>query len=228
MLNKSERILSRRASPLPLKALAWKALVFTLKCGKSNPLSFALRPLVTHKHLRTGVGVYMAGLAIMVACLRPLPLQADNIGGLPTVMVAPEGEVKLATNRGTQVPLANYAVSQKYWALHPGLDMSARLGEPIRPISNGKVILAEKSWFGYGNLVVITHGVEYESWYAHLSKINVVVGQDVTQQTIIGEVGSTGRSTGPHLHLEVHENGVTVNPATVLGIKNQSTVSLVD
>lgn len=221
VLRSAEGALYKPATPVPLKEMAWKAINFASKCGQSNPISFALRPVASNPRLRTSVGVYLAILAIMTAFLHPLPSQAGNVGGVvPTILTAPEGEVKLTTHEGTRLPLKNFAISQRYWVLHPGLDMSSRLGESVRPIMAGKIVKAEKSWFGYGNLVVVAHGVEYESWYAHLSSMKVTVGQEVNQETIIGEVGSTGRSTGPHLHLEVHENGVAVNPAEVLGIKN--------
>jgi murein DD-endopeptidase MepM/ murein hydrolase activator NlpD len=68
-------------------------------------------------------------------------------------------------------------------------------------------------------MIVVSHGPEFESLYAHLSKINVFVGQEVNTGTIIGLSGSTGRSTGPHLHLEIHQDGKLINPALILGVK---------
>jgi murein DD-endopeptidase MepM/ murein hydrolase activator NlpD len=220
VLTKAENALLRQRTPWPLKELAWRAISFVTHCGQSNPISFALRPVASHRHLRTGVGIYIAVAAVMISYLQPLPSQAENIGGVPAITVAPEGEATLATKDGTQLPISDFTISQGFWLLHSGLDMASHIGEPVRPIMAGVVTKAENNWYGYGNLVVISHGSEFESWYAHLSKINVVLGQTVTQETIIGEVGTTGHSTGPHLHLEIHEDGVPVNPATVLGIKN--------
>lgn len=207
----------RRATPLLLKELSWRSIRFVVKCGKSNPLSFALRPIISHSKFRTAVGVQMAGLVLGLSIFSPVPSLASNSSD-PELVVAGEGEVVIATIPGVQIPLKNFYVSQRFWVLHPGLDMPAPMGEPIKPIMPGKVVKAEKGWFGYGNEVVISHG-EYESLYAHLSQIKVVEGQEVSAETIIGTVGSTGRSTGPHLHLEVAENGTKINPAPLIGVK---------
>jgi murein DD-endopeptidase MepM/ murein hydrolase activator NlpD len=70
--------------------------------------------------------------------------------------------------------------------------------------------------FGYGNLVIVTHRLGFESWYAHLSSISVVRGQSVSGGVVIGRVGSTGHSTGPHLHFEVRRNGTPIDPVPLL------------
>lgn len=95
--------------------------------------------------------------------------------------------------------------------LHAGIDVSAGYGAPISSAGNGVVILAE--WFGgYGNTVVIDHGGGLTTLYAHQSALAVSVGQSVTVGDVIGYVGSTGFSTGPHLHFETREYGTPVNP----------------
>jgi murein DD-endopeptidase MepM/ murein hydrolase activator NlpD len=83
----------------------------------------------------------------------------------------------------------------------------------------GIVTKTEYNWFGYGNMIVVSHGPDFESLYAHLSKIDVKVGEQVTTDSIIGLSGSTGHSTGPHLHLEIHQDGKAIDPAPVLGLK---------
>ena len=94
---------------------------------------------------------------------------------------------------------------------HAGMDFSANTGTPIYATGNGTVIKA--GWeSAYGNLIKIDHGFGYATWYAHLSKIKVRVGQKVVRGEVIGEVGNTGKSTGPHLHYEVHVKGKVVNP----------------
>lgn len=94
---------------------------------------------------------------------------------------------------------------------HEGMDFSANIGTPIYATGNGTVTKA--GWqSGYGRVVVINHGYGYETLYAHMNKINVRVGQKVTRGEVIGEVGNTGKSTGPHLHYEVHVKGRVVNP----------------
>ena len=94
---------------------------------------------------------------------------------------------------------------------HAGMDFSANVGTSVYATGNGTVTKA--GWDGlYGNCIVINHGFGYETKYAHLSKIRVHAGQKVTRGETIGEVGTTGKSTGPHLHYEVHLKGKIMNP----------------
>ena len=96
--------------------------------------------------------------------------------------------------------------------MHEGMDFSARTGTPIFATGDGVVARADNRASGYGNHIVIRHGFGYETYYAHLSKYNCKAGQRVKRGDIIGYVGSTGRSEGPHLHYEVHKGGKVVNP----------------
>jgi len=98
---------------------------------------------------------------------------------------------------------------------HTGLDIAASKGTAIGAAAAGKVSFA--GWKGsYGNLVVVDHGNGVQTYYAHCSSINVSVGESVSQGEKIAAVGSTGNSTGPHLHLEVRVNGVAYNPQNYL------------
>ncbi|MHB8659506.1 MAG: murein hydrolase activator EnvC family protein [Solirubrobacteraceae bacterium] len=99
----------------------------------------------------------------------------------------------------------------RWGSLHPGIDIGVPMGTPIKAAAAGTVIVAAYSG-GYGNLVVIDHGNGLATAYAHQSQIAVSVGQRVTQGQVIGYVGSTGFSTGPHLHFEVRVNGSPVDP----------------
>ena len=94
---------------------------------------------------------------------------------------------------------------------HAGMDFSANIGTPVYATGDGTVVKA--GWeTGYGNLIRIDHGFGYVTWYAHLNKYKVKVGQKVVRGEVIGEVGNTGKSTGPHLHYEVHVKGKVQNP----------------
>lgn len=94
---------------------------------------------------------------------------------------------------------------------HAGMDFSANVGTPVYATGNGTVQKA--GWEGlYGNCITINHGFGYVTRYAHLSKIGVRKGQKVVRGEKIGQVGSTGKSTGPHLHYEVHLKGHIMNP----------------
>ncbi|MGD9839474.1 MAG: M23 family metallopeptidase [Afipia sp.] len=100
-------------------------------------------------------------------------------------------------------------------AMHSGLDFRASTGDPVRATANGKVVNAGWSG-GYGRMVEIDHGNGLSTRYGHLSAINVKVGERVTIGQVIGEVGSTGRSTGPHLHYETRIDGDAVDPQKFL------------
>jgi murein DD-endopeptidase MepM/ murein hydrolase activator NlpD len=100
---------------------------------------------------------------------------------------------------------------------HTGVDISAPAGTAIKAAGNGKVI--RTGWYGgYGNAVIIDHGGGRATLYAHCSAIFVEVGAVVTAGKKIAAVGSTGNSTGPHLHFEVHVNGSPVNPQGVTSL----------
>lgn len=98
---------------------------------------------------------------------------------------------------------------------HQGIDMAAPVGTPVFATGDGVVVFA--GWQrGYGNLIKIKHELGTETRYAHLSKIRVKQGQRVSRNTLIGDIGNTGRSTGPHLHYEVRVDGKAVNPMSFI------------
>jgi len=100
-------------------------------------------------------------------------------------------------------------------AMHTGLDMRGDTGDPVHVTATGKVVTAGREG-GYGNMVEINHGNGITTRYAHLHTIDVKVGQQVRIGQVIGKIGSTGRSTGPHLHYETRINDEAVNPQRFL------------
>ena len=106
----------------------------------------------------------------------------------------------------------------KGYRFHQGLDLAGRIGTPIYATADGLVLdpYANSSMSGYGKVVVINHGFGYQTLYGHLSKILVKPGDKVKRGQIIGLMGSTGRSKGPHLHYEIHYKGTPVNPINYL------------
>jgi len=102
---------------------------------------------------------------------------------------------------------------------HPGIDFQGHQGDEVKCTANGRVVFA--GWSnGYGNCIRIKHISDYETLYGHLSRIAVKVGDEVTVGQRIGSVGSTGHSTGAHLHYEVRKNGKPVNPVKFLTLNN--------
>jgi len=95
---------------------------------------------------------------------------------------------------------------------HFGIDIDGDMGNAVYAVDNGVIVYAGWNNWGYGNMIVINHGNGWQTLYAHLSAINVTCGQSVYQGNVIGAIGSTGNSTGPHLHFEMMYNGTKVNP----------------
>ncbi len=114
-------------------------------------------------------------------------------------------------------PAVNHSLSgNDFWSGHMGIDIAAGMGAAIYAADSGVVVYAGPIGGGYGNMIMIDHANGYQTLYAHLSQINVKCGQSVYQGSLIGLAGSTGNSTGPHLHFEVRYLGGFINPWTVL------------
>ncbi|MBN1954254.1 MAG: M23 family metallopeptidase [Anaerolineae bacterium] len=131
-----------------------------------------------------------------------------------------EEETDISRSSGFVWPSPNRGISGWYFhdaanPRHVGLDIAAALYDPIMAAAAGTVSFADASG-GYGNMVMIDHADGWQTWYAHLSHIAVKVGDLVAQGEIIGAAGSTGYSTGPHLHFELRHFGVPVDPLVYL------------
>ena len=103
-----------------------------------------------------------------------------------------------------------------YQPFHTGIDIAHKIGDPITPFMKGKVLSANHLSWGYGNYVVIDHGNDITSLYGHMSETDVKAGQEVQPGDVIGKEGSTGWSTGPHVHFQINVFGVPVNPRTFI------------
>ena len=124
--------------------------------------------------------------------------------------------IKIATKPISGTITSRYGESSRLRkSTHTGLDISATTGTDIKAVASCTVTCAKYSG-SYGNLVKIDHGNGVETWYGHTSKMYVKVGQEVKAGDVIAAVGSTGNSTGPHLHLEIRINGTHVNPQKYL------------
>ncbi|MFN2201358.1 MAG: peptidoglycan DD-metalloendopeptidase family protein [Caldilineaceae bacterium] len=104
-------------------------------------------------------------------------------------------------------------INQPYWSGHPAVDIGGWTGAPVKAADGGYVALAASGWNGgYGNHVIVDHGNGFSTLYAHLNSIYVHTGENVARGQQIGSLGTTGNSTGPHLHLEIRYQGVPRNP----------------
>lgn len=132
--------------------------------------------------------------------------QTDKLAHIPSILPINIIDYTIASGFGNRIdPI--YGTP----AFHAGLDFPADIGDPVFATAKGTVV--SSGWRdGYGNCIDISHGYGYLTRYGHLSKINVRQGQEVVRGDKIGEVGSTGKSTGPHLHYEVRLNDEPQNP----------------
>lgn len=134
--------------------------------------------------------------------------QKDRLQHIPSIQPVSDRNLKqMASGYGTRIdPIYGTA------RFHAGMDFSAPIGTPVYVTGNGTITYAD--WRqGYGKCIMVDHGYGYETLYAHLNEYNVRVGEKVKRGQQIAEVGNTGKSTGPHLHYEVHVRGQHDNPA---------------
>lgn len=134
--------------------------------------------------------------------------QKDRVQHIPAIQPISDRHLsRVASGYGTRIDPIYGTIK-----FHAGMDFTSPTGTPVHVTGAGTVIHADWKQ-GYGKCIIIDHGYDYQTLYAHLSEFKVRKGQKVTRGDIIGEVGSTGKSTGPHLHYEVHVKGQVDNPA---------------
>jgi murein DD-endopeptidase MepM/ murein hydrolase activator NlpD len=130
------------------------------------------------------------------------------LASIPSIMPVDKNKIHISSGFGWRQNPFTRSGSQ----FHPGIDLAGPIGTPIYATGDGVIIDPFGSMTGYGIAIVIDHGYGFETLYAHLSKRLVNTGDSVKRGQIIGYLGNTGPSTGPHLHYEVHRNGKKVNP----------------
>ncbi len=113
------------------------------------------------------------------------------------------------------LPFDGY-LSTRFSYYHPGIDIATALGTSIHPVADGTVAEVNFDFLGYGHHVIISHSDSVTSLYGHMDKAFVKVGQTVTTKDILGTVGLTGFTSGPHTHLEIHQNGKAIDPLPLL------------
>lgn len=170
------------------------------------------RHISEHKSIRKFFAGNLAALVVTTSFIPSTKANDFSQADSPVI----QSSTSLNTEKSIQLPLEVARINQTFSFFHPGLDLGSAVGTPVKSIKPGRVIEADYSRYGYGNTILIDHGASLESRYAHLSKIEVNVGDEVDMNQEIGQIGITGRTTGPHLHLEVHQNGVSVNPLSII------------
>jgi len=169
-------------------------------------------------------------IAVFILTHTGINIVSDQLTGINTTTGAIEiknpadGTVTATINKQIAWPVTGvitlkFGESSLYQIFHTGIDIAnpeGKIGDPITPFMEGKVIYAGESSWGYGKHVIIDHGDNLTSVYAHLDRIYVAPEQVVHIGDTIGREGETGWATGPHLHFEIRVYGIPVNPTTFL------------
>jgi murein DD-endopeptidase MepM/ murein hydrolase activator NlpD len=200
----------RRASSEDIPLLPELGAIKNTRSG--NKVSRYFRHIFEHKNIRKVLGTNLA-LILIASSFLPTNAFAGTEVEQPVIS---EGIVPLRTEKSAQYPVSVVKITQGFRLLHPGIDLDGVTGDVIKPIKDGVVEAISTSKYAYGNAIIIDHGNKISSLYAHLSRIFVVEGQQVTTETEIGEMGATGHASGDHLHLEVRDHGIPINPYLVL------------
>lgn len=182
---------------------------------KGNPVSRVMRRLAESNKFRQLFGANLAAFAVLTGTLAP-SISASSSQPETEITTLSPPVIQIATKNSVRIPLDSFIITQGYHYFHQAIDLKEAIGAPIYPIMEGVVKEVIYGRFGYGQYVVIDHGSGFESLYAHLNKVVVKEGERVNQDTVIGTVGTSGRVTGAHLHLEVHDHGQPFNPLTIL------------
>lgn len=146
---------------------------------------------------------------------RVLVAKENEAGPAADPIVEQYIEVKKSPFEFTK-PIEIGSISQGYRFYHPAFDIAGPLGQDVHPVGAGTVEFTGRMNDGHGMVVVVDHGDGLKSLYAHLGRIDVGVGNQVNGKTTIGSVGLTGRTTGPHVHLEIFNNERNIDPGLVL------------
>lgn len=212
---------NKKGRPKRTLFLACKDFAFFLKKVyqdnrfTGNKVSRVLRRIFEVRKIKEIMGANLA-LAVFFTGTLGQPISALNLQDRPENVIYTVNEVQIITQASVRDPLETFEISQGYHLFHKAIDLRADWGEVVYPMMTGRVEEVVYSRFGYGNSVIVDHGSSFKSLYAHLGKIEVEEGQSVEQETILGTIGMTGWTTGPHLHLEIWEDEKPINPLTIL------------
>lgn len=174
----------------------------------SHPLSKFFRSVFEHKKAKTHWGLAVFLLALGTSLL----IRTQNYRFATQEMVVLAAEDNVVTTESTWQKPVEGVLSQGYAFFHQAIDLAAPLGTAIYPVAQGKVSAIHLETWGYGHFLIVDHENGYQSLYAHLNEISVQVGDEVGKTTILGDIGLTGMTTGPHLHLEVYAPEGRQNP----------------
>lgn len=158
-------------------------------------------------------------MASLASSMAMVPAQASSIQ-LASPFESEQVQIETIKTFAEVLP-ENTGVSQEFRFGHPGIDITTPLGSKIYSLKAGKVIRLENLKWNYGRAAYIDNGNGVVTLYAHMGKVYVEEGDEVKADQPIGEVGLTGKTTGPHLHLEIRKNGIGINPRPFLALSKR-------
>lgn len=205
------QLVKRRGNPLDKPILPKMEEVMRVK--KGSKFSRYFRYIFEHKNIKKLLG---GNIALLLIATSFVPTQGTLAVSETDQTVISANINVLTTQKGIQYPTEKVKITQGFKFFHPGIDLDGITGDIVRPIMAGSVQAIDYSKYAYGNAILLDHGNGITSLYAHLSKILVTNNQEVNLETTIGLLGSSGRAYGDHLHLEIRDHGVAINPLLVL------------
>lgn len=176
-----------------------------------------VRTVLEKNPVKQAVGYQLAGAVALFSLFEPTATAVYSemaLAQVPSNEIVIEEEIKTETTLAW--PVENPTITQKYRFGHSGVDIQDTNNKDVHPIDEGWVSKVSKSLWGYGTHIFIRHPNERSSLYAHLATVEVEEGQSVTRETTLGKMGSTGRASGIHLHLEIYQEGQAADPLSVL------------
>lgn len=192
--------------------------VFRSYSGR-NFISRWARKLFERDSIQKHFGYLLASGLFVFSIIDPLTadvLAKQEISHVESPPIISEEETHIKTETTLSWPVKSPRITQGYRVGHWGIDVQDDTDSSIYPADEGWVSEVNYWNYGYGSHVYVQHPNGRSSLYAHLSSINVVVGQEVTRETVLGKMGRTGWASGVHLHFEVFQDGIALNPLTSL------------
>ena len=184
-----------------------------VKRVRSNRVSKFFRHTFEHKRARKAISASLTLLVMGFGLMSNL-LASETQATEVALISQPENH-QLVTQTTLDKPLDG-RLAQGFHGWHRGIDILDPVGTPLKPIADGVISEVSLGRLGWGNTVVVDHGNGLKSRYAHMDEIKVIEDEQISKDQVLGTVGMTGWTTGPHLHLEIYQNGRAIDPASVL------------
>lgn len=191
----------------------------------SSYISLVIRPVLEHEKVRLAISAPIMAAVVATGATNITPndletalaqTQEVSIQESRTITITPPSPEEVA-HKTYGMPVETLTgISQGYHVGHKGADLRAPLGTRVTSIDAGVVTEVAYDKYGYGHHVYVNHNASFQTLYAHLDQIYVKPGQQITMDTTIGTVGLTGWTTGPHLHFETYQDGIAINPLTIV------------